>query len=145
MQQVLTRHGYTILAASGAAEAVALAKGHHDAIRLLVTDIVMPHLSGPQIYARVATIVPDLAVLYMSGYAGDPVFDRGVSEEGVRFLQKPFTPMALARRVRDVLDEVRRARRAAESAVSSHGRVAHSGLGANRPRSCGGRRRAHRS
>ena len=71
----------------------------------------MPHVSGPEVYQRVAVLRPGCAVLYMSGYTGDTVFARGVQEEGVAFLQKPFTPMALARKVREVLDEAGRARR----------------------------------
>lgn len=108
---MLTRHGYSVLVASGGPEAVELAKMHRHRIRLLLTDIVMPDLSGPQVHARVSAFVPGLAVLYMSGYSGDPVFLRGVREEGIAFLQKPFTPTALARRVREVLDDAARARR----------------------------------
>ena len=87
------------------------AQSHRHRIDLLLTDIVMPHLSGPQVYSRVSAFVPGLPVLYITGYTGDPVFGRGVQEEGVAFLQKPFTSMALARRVREVLDEAGRARR----------------------------------
>ena len=111
VQDVLTRLGYHVLVASGGAEAVELAKIHRHAIDLLLTDIVMPRLSGPQVYSRVSAFVPSLPVLYISGYSGDPVFDRGVREEGVKFLQKPFTPAMLARRVRDVIDEAGEARR----------------------------------
>jgi PAS domain S-box-containing protein len=111
VEQVLTRLGYTVLVAAGGGEAVELAKANRHRIKLLVTDIVMPQLSGPQVCSRVSAYVPGLAVLYISGYTGDAVFDRGVREEGVAFLQKPFTPVALARRVREVLDEAGRARR----------------------------------
>ena len=78
---------------------------------LLLTDIVMPLMSGPEVYRRVSMVIPGIAVLYMSGYTGDKVFTRGVSEEGVAFLQKPFTSVALARKVREVLDNAGRARR----------------------------------
>jgi CheY-like chemotaxis protein len=107
----MTRQGYTVLVAAGGGEAVELAKANRHRIKLLVTDIVMPQLSGPQVCSRVSAYVPGLAVLYISGYTGEAVFDRGVGEEGVAFLQKPFTPVALARRVREVLDEGGRARR----------------------------------
>ena len=111
VEQLLTRLGYNVLVAAGGADAVRFAQSHRHRINLLLTDIVMPHLSGPQVYSRVSAFVPGLPVLYISGYTGDPVFGRGVQEEGVAFLQKPFTPMALARRVREVLDEAGRARR----------------------------------
>jgi two-component system, cell cycle sensor histidine kinase and response regulator CckA len=80
-------------------------------IKLLVKDIVMPSLSGPQLYARVSAFISGIAVLYISSYAGDRVFSRGVREEGVAFLEKPFTPITLARRVREMLDEAAGARR----------------------------------
>jgi PAS domain S-box-containing protein len=105
VEQVLSRLGYTMLVARDARGAVELCRLHRQRIALLVTDIVMPHVSGPEVYKRVAMIVPGIAVLYMSGYTGDKVFARGVSEAGVAFLQKPFTPVALARKVREVLDE----------------------------------------
>ncbi|MGH9373732.1 MAG: hybrid sensor histidine kinase/response regulator, partial [Vicinamibacterales bacterium] len=92
VEQVLTRLGYTVLVAHDARGAVELCKLHRQRIGLLVTDIVMPHVSGPEVYKRVAMVVPGIAVLYMSGYTGDKIFARGVSEEGVAFLQKPFTP-----------------------------------------------------
>ncbi len=111
VEQVLTRLGYTVLVAHDAAGAVGLCKLHRQRIALLVTDIVMPHVSGPEVYKRVAMAAPGIVVLYMSGYTGDKVFARGVSEEGVAFLQKPFTPVALARKVREVLDAAGRARR----------------------------------
>ncbi|MGH8636280.1 MAG: response regulator, partial [Burkholderiales bacterium] len=88
-----------------------LCKLHRQRISLLVTDIVMPHISGPDVYKRVAMVVPGIAVLYMSGYTGDKVFARGVDEAAVGFLQKPFTPGALARKVREVLAEAGRTRR----------------------------------
>ena len=91
--------------------AIDLCRLHRQGIALLLTDIVMPHVSGPEVYQRVKVLVPGIAVLYMSGYTGDKVFARGISEEGVAFLQKPFTPVELARKVREVLDDAGRARR----------------------------------
>jgi two-component system, cell cycle sensor histidine kinase and response regulator CckA len=73
---------------------------------------VMGQMSGPQVYAQVSAIVPGVAVLYISGYTGAAVFSRGVRDESPAFLQKPFTPAALARRVREVLDEHTRQQRA---------------------------------
>jgi len=74
----------------------------------LITDIVMAQASGPQVYAQVAVLVPDVAVLYMSGYTGETILARGGREEGVAYLQKPFTQATLARKVREVLDEALR-------------------------------------
>ncbi len=111
VEQALTRLGYAVLVAADAEAAVDLCRLHRHRIRLLLTDIVMPHVSGPEVYRRVAVHVPAIAVLYMSGYTGDKVFARGVREEGVAFLQKPFTPATLAAKVREVLDAARRTRR----------------------------------
>jgi PAS domain S-box-containing protein len=111
VEEVLTRLGYTVLVAHDAGGAMDLCRLHKEHIRLLLTDIVMPHVSGPDVYRRVAMVVPGIAVLYMSGYTGDKVFARGVDERAVGFLQKPFTPAALARKVREVLDDAGRSRR----------------------------------
>jgi CheY-like chemotaxis protein len=111
VEQVLTRLGYTVLVARDPTAAIELCKMHRQPISLLLTDIVMPHMSGPEIYQRIAVMVPGIAVLFMSGYMGDQLFARGVHEEAAAFLQKPFTPVTLARKVREVLDNAGRARR----------------------------------
>jgi len=111
VEQILSRLGYTVLVAADASAAIDLCRLHRQGIALLLTDIIMPRISGPEVHRRVAVLVPGIAVLYMSGYTGDKVFARGVSEEGVAFLQKPFTPATLASRVREVLDAAGRARR----------------------------------
>ncbi len=110
VQQVLERLGYTVLVARDINAVTDLCRMHKHSLGLLLTDIVMPQVSGPEVYKRVSMVVPQLPVLYMSGYTGDKVFARGVIEDGVAFLQKPFTPQALALRVREVLDEAGRAR-----------------------------------
>jgi PAS domain S-box-containing protein len=111
VEQALTRLGYTVLVAEHGYAAVELARMHRHRIKLLLTDIVMPHLSGPQVYSRVSAFVQGTAVLYISGYPADAVADRGVREDPPAFLQKPFTIGALARRVRQVLDAAGEARR----------------------------------
>jgi two-component system, cell cycle sensor histidine kinase and response regulator CckA len=111
VEQVLTRLGYTVLVAADVGAAIDLCRLHRQGIALLLTDVVMPQVSGPEVYQRVKVLVPNIAVLYMSGYTGDKVFARGVSEEGVAFLQKPFSPVELARKVREVLDDAGKARR----------------------------------
>lgn len=108
--RALTRHilehgGYTVVEAEDAASAVRAAEGHGGRIDLLVTDVVMPGLSGPELAERLRASRPGLKVLYLSGYTDDAVVRHGVLHESVNFLQKPFTPAALAAKVRDVLDE----------------------------------------
>ena len=96
-RQVLERYGYTVLEAPTGDMALRLAAKHHGPIQLLLTDVVMPGLSGRQLAGQLSQLRSEMKVLYVSGYA-DPV------EPGVAYLQKPFAPEALARRVRDVLD-----------------------------------------
>ena len=103
-QQVLERHGYTVLAAPDAEAALGLAAGHRGRIHLLLTDVVMPGLSGRHLAERLTLTRPDIRVLYASGYTDDSVVRHGILESGTAYLQKPFTPDALARKVRAVLD-----------------------------------------
>jgi len=96
-RQVLERYGYTVLEAPTGDIALRLAAKHHGPIHLLLTDVVMPGLSGRQLAGQLSLLRSEMKVLYVSGYA-DTV------EPGAAYLQKPFAPEALARRVRDVLD-----------------------------------------
>jgi PAS domain S-box-containing protein len=105
VEQVLLRLGYDVLSTGDASVAIDLCLRHQGKISLLITDIVMSQASGPQVYAQVSSLIPGIGVLYMSGYTGGTILARGVREEGVAYLQKPFTPAALAHRVREVLDE----------------------------------------
>ena len=105
VEEVLARHGYRVLAARDGHTAVEICRGQPYDIALLVTDVVMGQMSGPEVFAEVSAIVPGIAVLYISGYTGPAVLSRGVHDEGSALLQKPFTPASLARRVREVLDE----------------------------------------
>jgi len=103
-RQVLERQGYTVLEAPDGELALHLAQRHSGPIHLLLTDVVMPGMSGRQLADRLAHARPDIKVLYASGYTDDSVVRHGVLEEGTPYLQKPFTPESLARKVRDVLD-----------------------------------------
>ena len=104
-RETLDGHGYAVIPAAAPAEALRLAGSHSGPIHLLVTDVVMPQLSGRGLAEQLTPDHRDLRVLYMSGYAGDAVVRHGVLEEGTAFLQKPFTPDALLRKVREVLDQ----------------------------------------
>ncbi len=103
-EDILRMSGYTVLSAPSPAEAVALVQRHVGPIDLLLTDVVMPQMSGPRLAESLVALRPMLKVLYMSGYVGDAVAQHGVLDPRIPFLQKPFTPDALARIVREVLD-----------------------------------------
>ncbi len=101
---LLQRHGYRVLVAQNADEALAIAHDHISAVHLLLTDVVMPGKSGRDLALGLAELRPETRVLYMSGYTDDAMASHGVLEPGLAFLQKPFTPTALMRKVREVLD-----------------------------------------
>jgi signal transduction histidine kinase len=107
----LQSHGYTVLEARNGQEALTLCHEHQGSVHLLITDVVMPLMSGRELADRLKSRRPDIRVLYLSGYTGDTVLHHGVLETGLAFLQKPFTPAALARKVRDLLDQPESARR----------------------------------
>ncbi len=99
----LTMQGFTVLESESGADAIRLAEEHGGPIHLLVTDVVMPEIGGRQLAESVRTYRPEVKVLYMSGYTDDAVIHHGV-ESTDAFVQKPFTPLGLARKVRAVLD-----------------------------------------
>ncbi|MGH7130165.1 MAG: response regulator, partial [Planctomycetaceae bacterium] len=101
-RRTLLLQGYTVMEAENGQAALDLASGYSGNIHLLLTDVVMPGLSGPQLAQRFRTDRPDTRVVFMSGYAGDTVPAGALARDG--FLEKPFTPMALARVVRRTLD-----------------------------------------
>lgn len=103
-RRVLEGYGYAVLTMENGPEAMRAAEAHQGVIHLLVTDVVMPKMSGRELAQRLAPRRPDMKILYLSGYTDDAIVQHGVLERGVGFLQKPFTPQALARRVREVLD-----------------------------------------
>jgi PAS domain S-box-containing protein len=102
--EILESRGYQVLAAGDAAEALALAEGHQGPIHILVTDVVMPGLSGNQLAQQLLHRRPDLRVLYISGYPEDSIAHHGVLHPEQHFLQKPFPPGQFLERVREVLD-----------------------------------------
>jgi len=104
VRDYLTTAGYHVLDASDGVRALEVAAGHKGPIHMLITDVVMPRLSGREVATQIAEQRPDVKVLYISGYTDDSVFRHGVLEGGVAFLQKPFNLKALAQKIREVLD-----------------------------------------
>jgi two-component system, cell cycle sensor histidine kinase and response regulator CckA len=105
-RMVLAGRGYSILEALNPQDAERLAGSHRGEIHLLLTDVVMPGISGRELAKRLTARHPHLRVLYMSGYTYNVIAEDGTLEEGISFLQKPFTPQALAQKVRETLDRV---------------------------------------
>jgi PAS domain S-box-containing protein len=103
-RDVLVESGYTVLEAATAEDAVRICEEHASPISLLLSDVVMPKVSGPQLAQRLVDLRPELHVLYMSGYTDDAIVHHGVLEPGTAFIEKPFTPEGLSEKVRDVLD-----------------------------------------
>jgi two-component system, cell cycle sensor histidine kinase and response regulator CckA len=103
-RDVLETDGYSVLAADDVEDALALCEAHDGPIDLLLTDVVMPGMSGPALAGRLLSARPALKVVFMSGYTDDAVARNGVLEPGATFLQKPFSIDVLLRTVREVLD-----------------------------------------
>jgi two-component system, cell cycle sensor histidine kinase and response regulator CckA len=103
-REYLEQHGYTVLAAANGPAALELAASCGREIQLLVSDVVMPKMSGSELGEQLVARRPGLKVLYVSGYAENTVLQHGLADLGSRFLQKPFTLKALAAKIREVLD-----------------------------------------
>ena len=101
---VLKRAGYRVLAAGGAADAVRACDAHPGPVHLVLTDVVMPGLSGRELAEELRAKHPGLRVAFQSGYTADAVLRRGVRQDGEQFLQKPYTAARLAQFVRAALD-----------------------------------------
>jgi two-component system cell cycle sensor histidine kinase/response regulator CckA len=105
--KILERQGYTVMAASTPGEAIRLAREHAGEIHLLMTDVVMPEMNGKDLAKNLLSLYPNLKRLFMSGYTADIIAHHGVLDEGVHFIQKPFSVKKLAGQVREVLDETK--------------------------------------
>jgi PAS domain S-box-containing protein len=107
VREILEMNGYAVLEARHGAEAIEISGKHPGPIHVMVTDVVMPQMSGRELAQRLAPLRPEMRVLYMSGYTDDAIVRHGVLGAGMAFLSKPFTPDALAAKVREVLDSPR--------------------------------------
>jgi PAS domain S-box-containing protein len=104
VRDYLGKSGYRVLEAPDGVQALEIAAAHRGPIHILVTDVVMPRLSGRELATRITAARPEIKVLYISGYTDDSIFRHGVLEGGVAFLQKPFNLKDLAQKIRQVLD-----------------------------------------
>ena len=103
--RILQRQGYTVLEASCGKDALALCEEHAGPIHLILTDVVMPGMNGRQLADQLIRLRPNLKVVYMSGYTDNAVIHHGVLEEGVNYIQKPFTMDGLMKKMREALDK----------------------------------------
>ena len=103
--RILSGQGYKVLEASHGNDAILVCKQHEGPIHLMVTDVVMPNMSGHEVAKSLVPLQPGMRVLYMSGYTDNAIVHHGVLEKGVNYIQKPFTVDGLARKVREVLDK----------------------------------------
>jgi CheY-like chemotaxis protein len=104
-QNVLVESGYTVLEARDGQEALQMCREYTEPIHLLLTDVVMPGMSGRELAEHVTRLRPDIKILYMSGYTDNAIVHHGLLEPDINFLQKPFSTTALSHQVRQVLDE----------------------------------------
>lgn len=104
ISMTLTEHGFTVLLAQDAEEALRICEGHTGLIHLLLSDVVLPKLSGREVAKKLGLLRPQMRVLYMSGYTSNAIVHHGVLEPGIAFLPKPFSPAVLLAKVRETLN-----------------------------------------
>jgi len=104
VHEILTEGGYKVLECNSGAEALKVCSSYRQPIHLLLSDVIMPKMSGSELKDEIVKILPDIKILFMSGYTDDSIANRGVFDDAIAFIEKPFTPDALARKVREVLE-----------------------------------------
>jgi CheY-like chemotaxis protein len=102
---ILERLGYVVLPTHSPGEAIDLARSYGREIQLLMTDVIMPEMNGRDLAQNLLAVYPNIKRLFMSGYTADVIAHHGVLDEGVQFIQKPFSKKDLANKVRQMLDE----------------------------------------
>lgn len=104
-QMMLAQQGYNVLSADSPAKAITIAENFQGKIHLLITDVVMPEMNGRDLATKIFKVCPDIKLMFVSGYTADVIAPQGVLEEGMNFVQKPFSKQDLTKKVRSVLDE----------------------------------------
>jgi two-component system, cell cycle sensor histidine kinase and response regulator CckA len=105
-KRMLEKLGYRVLTAGTPGDAIELAAEHASTTQLLLTDVVMPEMNGRDLAEQLQSLYPNMKILFMSGYTADVIVNRGVLEQGVNFIQKPYSLKDLAVKVRDALREI---------------------------------------
>ncbi len=118
LREMLTDHGYTVLEAGSGSEALAVAEKADYQFDVMLTDVVMPKMNGPELAEEMGKIVPDLRVLYMSGYMDKVIVDRGVLDRDFIFIDKPFSGEAMLRKLREAIERDPNAK--ADDTVEQH-------------------------
>lgn len=102
IKQKLKMYGYTVVEANSGAKVLNVCKQFKETIHLLVTDVLLPTMSGRELAEEVVKLRPEIRVIFISGYPDDQAFGRGLT--GINFIQKPFSPVEFAKKIRSVLD-----------------------------------------
>ncbi|MBN1697741.1 MAG: PAS domain S-box protein [Spirochaetales bacterium] len=103
-KRLLSMHGYIVVDLTNGVDALSFCKTHTGPVHLLLTDVIMPEMNGKQLFDELKKLIPDLKVLYMSGYSGDIISDQGILDSKTNFIYKPFSINALTHKIRDILD-----------------------------------------
>lgn len=104
VREILINLGYEVLEANSGADALSICRSHRGPINLLLTDVIMPKMGGRELKGEIVKLFPDIRILYMSGYTDDTIVHSGILQSDTAFIEKPFSPSKLGRKIREVLD-----------------------------------------